>query len=88
MKGVRGFSLETLRILLGVSEQLKDTKRQHGSDEACLKAVVETFLLGEGVYQPSWRRVIHALHDANESHLADQIKSYAEPVQGLSLIHI
>ena len=62
--------------------KLDDIQRQHGSDEACLKAVVEAFLLGEGRYQPSWRRVFHALHGANESHLADQIKSYAEPVQG------
>ena len=60
-----------------------DIERQHGSDEACLKAVVDAFLLGEGNYKaPSWRMVMHALHGANESHLADQIKSYAEPVQG------
>ena len=64
------------------SVELDEIQRQHGSDEACLKAVVEAFLLGEGHYQPSWRRVIHALHKANESHLADQIKSYVEPVQG------
>ena len=82
VKGVRGLSLEILSIWFGVSEQVKDTKRQHGSDEACLKAVVEAFLLGEGDYQPSWRTVIHALHKANESHRADQIKNYAEPVQG------
>ena len=69
--------------LLGVHSKLDDIQDQHGSDEACLKAVVEVFLLGEGRYkQPSWRAVIHALHEASESHLADQIKSYAEPVQG------
>ena len=66
---------------IGCYSKVGDIQHQHGSDEACLKAVVEAFLLGEGD-QPSWRRVIHALHQANESHLADQIKSYAEPVQG------
>ena len=59
-------------------------QRQHESDKACLKAVVEKFLLGEGLYLPSWRRVIFSLDEANESHLADQIRSYGEPVQGES----
>ena len=77
----RNFGDDISGIGLGYSK-LDDIQRQHGSDEACLKAVVEAFLLGEGYYQPSWRRVIHALHRANESHLADQIKIYAEPVQG------
>ena len=58
-------------------------KRQHVSDEARLKAVVEKFLLGEGVYQPpSWRAVIHILDEVNEVQLADKIRSFGEPVQG------
>ena len=68
--------------LLGL---LKDIiQRQHDSDEACLKAVVEKFLLGEGCYQPSWRAVIYSLDEVDESHLANQIRSYGEPVQGES----
>ena len=55
---------------------------QHVSDEACLKAVVEAFLLREGSYQPSWRRLIHQLHEVGESHLAEKIKTNAEPQQG------
>jgi hypothetical protein len=55
---------------------------QHTSDEARLKAVVEAFLLGEGRYLPSWRMLIHALHLADESHLAETIKTNAEPQQG------
>ena len=55
---------------------------QHISSDACLKAVVEAFLLGEGEYQPSWRMLIHALHWADESHLAEKIKTNAEPQQG------
>ena len=57
-------------------------KCQHVSDEACLKAVVEKFLLGEGLYQPSWRAVIHSLDDADEVQLADKIRSFGESVQG------
>ena len=54
---------------------------QHVSDEACLRALVESFLLGEGKYQPSWRRLIHVLHQTGESHLAEKIKTNAEPHQ-------
>ena len=57
-------------------------KRRHDSDEACFKAVVEKFLLGEGIYQPSWRRVIYSLDRENEIELADKIRSFGEPVQG------
>ena len=63
-------------------KKLAAIQRQHVSDEACLKAVVEAFLLGEGKYQPSWRSVIHALHKAGKSHLAEKIKTNAEPQQG------
>ena len=55
---------------------------QHVSDESFLKAMVEKFLWGEGEYQPSWRRLIHSLHKARESDLAEKIKTNAEPQQG------
>ena len=67
--------------LLGLFKD-KKIQDQHDTDEACLKAVVEKFLLGEGDYQPSWRAVILTLDEANEIDLADQIRSYGEPVQG------
>ena len=58
-------------------------QRQHVSDEACLKAVIELFLSGKGYYkQTSWRAVIWSLYLANETQLADNIRSFAEPVQG------
>ena len=63
-------------------EKLAAIQLQHVSDEARLKALVEAFLLGEGIHQPSWRRVIHALHEAGESPLAEEIKINAEPQQG------
>ena len=64
------------------SDKLDDIERQHDSDEARLEAVIEAFLLGEGAYQPSWRRVIHVLHEAGESQVAHDIESYAEAGQG------
>ena len=63
-------------------EKLDAIQHQHVSDEACLKAVMEAFLLREGKYQPSWRSVIHSLHKAGASHLAEKIKINAEPHQG------
>ena len=77
------------KVLLGwddsfsfYQKKLDAIQRQHVSDEACLKAVVEAFLLGEGPYQPSWRRLIHRLHRAQQSHIAEKIKANAEPQQG------
>ena len=70
--------------------KLHAIQRQHVSDEACLKALVETFLLGEGKRQPSWRRLIHSLHGVGESQLAEKIKTNAEPCQGewVEMIHM
>jgi hypothetical protein len=63
-------------------KKLDAIEHQHISDEACLKAVVEAFLLGEGKHQPSWRMLIHRLHKAGESHLAEKIKTNAKLHQG------
>ena len=63
-------------------KKLDAIERQHVSDEARLKAVVEAFLLGEGPYQPSWRRLIHQLYKVDKSHLAEKIKTNAEPHHG------
>ena len=81
MEGVKAW--EGLGIWLGFGvEDTGSIKRQHDSDEACLKAVVEKFLHGEGLYQPSWRRVIYSLDRVDELELADKIRSFGEPVQG------
>ena len=63
-------------------KKLDTIERQHISNNARLKAVVEAFLLGEGRYQPSWRMLIHALHWAGETSMAEKIKTDAEPQQG------
>ena len=60
---------------------------EYESDEARLRAVVEEFvkLWGGSV---SWRMVIWVLYGANEVDKAQQIRSYAEPLQGtLIVIH-
>ena len=62
---------------------LDKIQAQHGSDEeACLNALIEAFFRGEGHYQPSWRSVILALHEAGETHIARDIMTFAEPVEG------
>ena len=80
---------ELAKVLLGWydsnsndQKKLDAIERQHVSDDARLKAVVEVFLLGEGHYQPSWRRLIHGLYRARQSHVAEKIKANAEPHQG------
>ena len=80
MEGVKNW--EDLSNWRGLGVNTDNIKWQHDSDEARLKAVVEKFLLGEGLYQPSWRRVIYSLDDADEIQLADKIRSFGEPVQG------
>ena len=68
---------------------LGDLQRQHGSDEDCLKAVIEIFLQGRGWYQqPSWGTVLQSLCNANELQLAADVKSYAKPLQGVCIIFI
>ena len=57
----------------------------HESDEARLRAVVEEFLTETDFIKgrPSWRRVVWALYGVDEIDKAQQISSYAEPLQGI-----
>ena len=63
---------------------LNEIQQQYDSDKNHLKALVEYFLRGGGSLftKPSWRAMICILYRANELQLAEQIRSYAEPVQG------
>ena len=76
------FGTELLYSIFAFDKKMNEIERQHVSIEARLKAVVETFLHGEGLYQPSWRAVIHALYDSNQYQYVHDIKSYAEAVEG------
>ena len=55
---------------------------EHESDEAQLRAVVEKFFSWGS---PTWRDMIWALYCANEIDKAQQIRSYAEPLEGILL---
>ena len=48
-----------------------------------LKDIVEQFLHRRGYYEPSWRTLIFTLDDAGKTQIADCIKSYGEPIQGV-----
>ena len=52
------------------------------SSISSLKEAVDEFLKGQGHFQPSWRAVIFALDVAQETPVANHIRSYGEPVQG------
>ena len=73
--------------MIFTSTDLDALQRQHGSDEECLKAVIEKFLQGQEFRykRPSWRAVLLSLCNANEIQLASSIKSYAEPLQGVCI---
>ena len=63
---------------------LDNIQNQCNSDESCLKAVIWCFVSGNGFYpHPSWRVVIWSLFCANEIQLAEHIRNFAEPVQGI-----
>ena len=66
---------------------LDDLQLQWGTDEDCLKAVIEIFLQGRGRYkQPSWKAVLRSIYNTDDLQPAASIKSYAEPLQGVCII--
>ena len=84
VKNVRSWRTLGQHICYYDSFMLNDIQRQHVSNEACIKAVIEGFL-SDKVYpyrQPSWRALIWSLYRSNEIQLAEHIRSFAEPVQG------
>jgi hypothetical protein len=52
-----------------------------------IMSVVEEFLQGYSRFQPSWRAMIFALDGTRETHLADRIRHYTEPVQGRYMLY-
>ena len=62
------------------SSTLDEISKQYGSDEDRLKGVIDKFLSSR---RPSWRKVIWALYVSNAIHLAEHIRSYAEPLEGV-----
>ena len=70
---------------VGGYPKLDEIERQHTSDDSRLCAVIECWLQGDGRdEEPSWRRIIWALDDANETKAADSIRHLAELLPGKS----
>ena len=84
VKNVRSWRTLGRHVYSSFLFDLDEIHRQHVSDEACIKAVIEGFLSGKGrcYHQPSWRALIWSLYESNEIQLAEHIRSFAEPVQG------
>ena len=75
-KGLLGEQKEPLMKRYTNLDRIRD---KHKSDEARLRAVVEEFVAKA---DRKWRKVICALRYAKEIDKAQQISSYAEPIQG------
>ena len=77
----------TLKNVLKVVEGVKNWKELaavlNGYISSNVTDIVKQFLSRRGHYkQPSWRAVIFSLDGAGETHFADRIRHYAEPVRG------
>ena len=84
VQGVKNWR-EVGKMLLGYDESKVDTiHREYSSNEDRLRAVVQQWLDGGGLSQPSWRRLVYALDHADNITLADPIRGFAEPPQGES----
>ena len=83
LSGVPWRTLGERLIPIGV---LAEIQRQHQSDDSRLRAVIDCWLQGEGLYEePSWRRIIWTLDSANETRAAaGNIRHFAEPLSGKS----
>jgi hypothetical protein len=84
VKNVQSWRTLGQHIYSSYSYKLDAVQDKYVSDEARLKAVIEDFLSGRArpCQQPSWRALIWCLYEANEIQLAENIRSFAEPVQG------
>ena len=75
-------AVEGVKDLIGLDQWLDGNYLTILHDSS--KTVVEQFLKGQSslYQQPSWRAVIFSLDGVGETHLADRIRHYAEPMQG------
>ena len=79
-KELIGEVIEEMYELDDFSTNLDLIEYEYESDETRLRAVVEEFLTNSN---RSWRKVIWALYCVDEVDKAQQIRSYAEPLQGV-----
>ena len=87
LTAVQGVNWRTLgkRLLLYDYSKLNEIEQLYQSDDDRLRAVIERWMQGDREdEQPSWRRIVWALDDADETRIADNIRHFAEPVSGKS----
>ena len=83
VKNWRNVGEGLLGSLLG-STKLDAIEREYTVDEDRLQAVVQQWLEGGGLTQPSWRSLVWSLDHAGNIIVADPIRGFAEPPQGES----
>ena len=83
VQGVKNWR-EVGKWLLGYSTKLNAIEREYSSDEDRLRAVVQQWLEGGGLTQPSWRLLVRSLDHAGDITVADPIRGFAEPPPGES----
>ena len=65
--------------------KLDEIEQLYQSDDDRLRAMIECWIQGDGEdEQPSGRRIIYELDNADEMRIADNIRHFAEPVSGKS----
>ena len=85
LTAVQGVNWRTLGEKLLPSSKVDEIEQLYQSDDDRLRAVIECWIQGDGWdEQPSWRRIIYELDDADETRIADNIRHFAEPVSGKS----
>ena len=82
LQGVKNWR-EVGKQLLGYWN-LEEIQRKYSSDEDRLQAVVQQWLEGGGLTQPSWRILVWSLDRTGNIIVADPIRGFAEPPQGES----
>ena len=74
-------------LLLGdPSKQVDAIQREYTSSEDKMRALVQQWLQGGGLFTPSrsWRSLVRALDEAGDIEVADPIRGFTEPPRGES----
>lgn len=83
LTAVQGVNWRTLGKKLLFNVYVDKIEKLHQSDDGRLRAVLEHWMQDGGRHkEPSWRSIIWGLDGANETRTAENIRNFAEPVQG------
>ena len=86
VQGVKNWRMvgEWLLGYLNTTKQLDAIQKKYSCNEDRLQAVVQQWLEGRGLSQPSWRTLVWSLDEAGDIAVADPIREFAEPPRGES----